>query len=52
MPTTAGNPQPFGMPPFGQVLNNDEIAAVSSFIRQSWGNSAAPVSSLDVLHVK
>ena len=52
MPTTAGNPEPFGMPPFGQVLNNDEIAAVSTFIRQSWGNSAAPVSSLDVLHVK
>jgi mono/diheme cytochrome c family protein len=52
MPTTAGNRQPFGMPPYGQVLNNDEIAAVATFIRQSWGNSAAPVSTLDVLRVK
>jgi len=51
MPTTAGNRQPFGMPPYGQVLNNDEMAAVATFIRQSWGNSAAPVSSLDVLRV-
>lgn len=51
MPTTAGNRQPFGMPPYGQVLNNDDMAAVVTFIRQSWGNSAAPVSTLDVLRV-
>lgn len=51
MPTTAGNPQPFGMPPYGQLLNNDEMAAVATFIRQSWGNSAAPISTLDVLRV-
>ena len=52
MPTTAGNPKPFGMPPYGQVLNNDDIAAVATFIRQSWGNFAAPVSALDVLRVQ
>jgi mono/diheme cytochrome c family protein len=52
MPTTAGNPQPFGMPPYGQVLNNGEMAAVATFIRQSWGNSAIPVSTLDVVRVK
>jgi mono/diheme cytochrome c family protein len=52
MPTTAGNPRPFGMPPYGQLLNNQEIAGIATFIRQSWGNSAPPVSSLDVLHVK
>lgn len=51
-PTTAGNRQPFGMPPYGQVLSNDDIAAVTTFIRQSWGNFAAPVSSLDVLGIK
>ena len=51
MPTTAGNPQPFGMPPYGQLLNNDEMAAVATFIRQSWGNSAAPISTLDVFRV-
>ena len=52
LPTTAGNPQPFGMPPYGQILNNDEIAAVATFLRQSWGNAAAPVSPLDVHRVK
>ncbi|HLL11989.1 MAG TPA: cytochrome c [Rubrivivax sp.] len=52
MPTTAGNPRPFGMPPYGQLLSNDEIAAVTTFIRQSWGNFAPPVSSLDVLNVR
>jgi mono/diheme cytochrome c family protein len=51
-PTTAGNPRPFGMPPFGQVLNDDEVAAVATYIRQSWGNAAAPVSALDVLRIK
>jgi mono/diheme cytochrome c family protein len=51
-PTTAGNPRPFGMPPYGQSLNGDEIAAVATFIRQSWGNAANPVSALEVLRVK
>lgn len=51
-PTTAGNRQPFGMPPYGQVLSNDEMAAVATFVRQSWGHAAAPVSPLDVLRVK
>jgi mono/diheme cytochrome c family protein len=51
-PTTAGNPRPFGMPPYGQVLSNDEIAAVATFVRQSWGNVASPVSPLDVLRVR
>lgn len=51
-PSTAGNPRPFGMPPFGQVLNDDEVAALATYIRQSWGNAAAPVSALDVLRIK
>jgi mono/diheme cytochrome c family protein len=50
-PTTAGNRQPFGMPPYGQVLDSGEIAAVGTFVRQAWGNFAAPVSALDVLRV-
>lgn len=51
-PSTRGNPRPFGMPPYGHVLNDDEIAAVATFIRQSWGNLAGPVSALDVLRVR
>lgn len=47
-PSTAGNPRPFGMPPFKQSLREPEIAAVATFVRQSWGHTAAPVSALDV----
>ncbi|WP_395699162.1 cytochrome c [Aquabacterium sp.] len=48
-PATAGNPRPYGMPPFGQELGAADIAAVLSHIRASWGNHAAPVSELEVL---
>lgn len=47
-PTTAGNPRPYGMPPFGHVLNDQEVAAVATYIRQSWGNQAPAVTSLQV----
>lgn len=50
-PTTTGNPRPFGMPPFAQTLNEQQIADVATYLRQSWGHEAAPVSSLDVLQV-
>lgn len=51
-PATAGNPTPYGMPPFATVLNDAEIAAVASYVRQSWGNGGAPVSALDVLRTR
>ncbi|HNT37787.1 MAG TPA: cytochrome c [Rubrivivax sp.] len=51
-PSTAGNPRPFGMPPFGQLLDDAEIAALITFMRQSWGHRAAPVSALDVLRIR
>jgi len=47
-PSTQGNPRPYGMPPFGQDLSDNEIAAVVSYVRQSWGNHAAPVSPAEV----
>ena len=47
-PTTAGNPRPFGMPPFAQSMNDEEIAAVVTYIRQSWGNRSLAVSATDV----
>ena len=52
LPSTGGNPRPFGMPPYGQVLGTEEIAAVATFIRQSWGNSASRVSALDVIRIQ
>jgi mono/diheme cytochrome c family protein len=37
-PGTKGNPRPYGMPPFGAVLDDGEVAAVVSYIRSEWGN--------------
>ncbi len=48
-PVTAQNPQPYGMPPFGHVLSHRELADISTFIRQSWGNQASALSELEVL---
>ncbi len=47
-PVTAGNPRPFGMPPYVLTLGDGEIAAVLTHIRSAWGNRAAPVTELDV----
>jgi cytochrome c553 len=47
-PSTAGNPRPFGMPPFGHQLDDDAIAAVLSHVRSAWGHDAAPVSAPQV----
>lgn len=51
-PTTAGNPRPHGMPPFGPSLTDTEIAALASFVRNSWGNRAAGVTAVDVSQVR
>ena len=48
-PSTAGNPRPFGMPPFVHVLNDEDIAAVTTYIRYAWGNQAASVTAADVV---
>ncbi len=45
--STEGNPRPFGMPPFYQ-LSRQELAAVITYIRTSWGNDASPVSAANV----
>ncbi|MET3497637.1 c-type cytochrome [Variovorax boronicumulans] len=49
LPATAGNPRPYGMPPFGQVLDAAEVAAVLTYIRGSWGNDSAPVTQMDTM---
>lgn len=48
-PATAGNPRPYGMPPYQQTLDGPQIAAVLSYIRNAWGNTANPVTPLEVL---
>jgi mono/diheme cytochrome c family protein len=47
-PSTEGNPRPYGMPPFYQDLNDEQVAAVVTYIRQSWGNNAPPTWSVEV----
>jgi mono/diheme cytochrome c family protein len=47
-PATAGNPRPFGMPPYATALTDQEVAAVISYIRMSWGNRSGTVSERDV----
>jgi mono/diheme cytochrome c family protein len=47
-PGTRRNPMPYGMPPFAQDLNDNEIAAVVTFIRTAWGNRGAPVTAREV----
>jgi mono/diheme cytochrome c family protein len=47
-PGTMRNPQPYGMPPFGQELNDTEAAAVVTFIRTAWGNHGLPVTAREV----
>lgn len=37
-----------GMPEFGWLLQDDQVAAVLTYIRNSWGNSAPPVSASEV----
>lgn len=47
-PSTTGNPRPYGMPPFAQVLRSDEVALVLSYIRNAWGNHAGLVTAAEV----
>ena len=40
---TLGKPTGAGMPAFAWKLSDDEIAAVATYVRNQWGNAAAPV---------
>ncbi len=51
-PATAGNPRPFGMPPFVLVLNDSDVAEVLTHIRSNWGNQAGSVSAFDVDRIR
>jgi mono/diheme cytochrome c family protein len=41
-------PTAAGMPAFSWILNDDQVAAVVTYIRNSWGNSAAGITAGDV----
>jgi mono/diheme cytochrome c family protein len=46
--TTSANPQPYGMPPFQQILREEEIASIVSFIRNAWGNKESWITAVDI----
>jgi len=47
-PVSKNNLRPYGMPPFGTVLTDSEVAVVLTYIRNSWGNHASAVSASEV----
>ena len=40
------------MTPFGGMLNDEEVAAVLTFVRNSFGNDAAPIQADEVQKVR
>ena len=51
-PGTKRNPKPHGMPPFSHILNDDEVAAVVTYIRVAWENSGTPVTAANVSELR
>jgi mono/diheme cytochrome c family protein len=47
-PHTEGRPTSAGMPAFSWKLNDQEMADVLNYVRNSWGNEAAEVKASDV----
>lgn len=47
-PATAANPRPRTMPPYSGRLSEADVAAVTNYIRNSWGNQARPVTVEEV----
>lgn len=45
---TLGNPTSGAMPSFAWKLSDEQVAAVATYLRNSWGNAAKPVSADDV----
>jgi len=48
-PATPGHPRPYGMPPFAGVLDAQDLAALASHLRESFGHHAGEVDTVEVL---
>ena len=49
----AGKEGPIGlMPPLGGALNDEQIAAVLTYVRREWGNTGSPVAVEDVREIR
>ncbi|MBI3347866.1 MAG: cytochrome c [Burkholderiales bacterium] len=51
-PATPGHPRPYGMPPFAGVLSTDDLAALASHLRQSFGHRAGEIDTVEVLRLR
>jgi mono/diheme cytochrome c family protein len=40
------------MPPWGAMLKDEEVAALATYLRSSWGNKAAPVTAATVAQLR
>jgi mono/diheme cytochrome c family protein len=49
---TAAAPTAPAMPPFDWLLTNEQIAAVTTYVRNAWGNAAPAVSAADVAEAR
>ncbi|UWU75249.1 cytochrome c [Bradyrhizobium huanghuaihaiense] len=52
IPSTSERPERLVMPGFGWRLNDDEVAALATFVRQSWSNAAPAVTTADVAKLR
>jgi mono/diheme cytochrome c family protein len=46
--TTDARPTPFTMPAYAWKLDDNEVAAVATYVRNAWGNVASPVKPAQV----
>jgi len=51
-PHTESGPDPKRMPSFANKLTDTEMARVLTFVRNTWGNDAAPLSTRDVARIR
>jgi mono/diheme cytochrome c family protein len=49
---TDGAPTPLSMPAFHWKLSDEQVAAVLTYIRNSWGNAAQPVKAQQVAQLR
>src|SRR5215475_3015003 len=49
---TSAQPTAPGMPSYGKQLDDDQVAAVLTYVRNSWGGSAKPITSGQVSDVR
>jgi len=50
--TTPRAPNPGSMPAYARQLSDQEIADVTNYIRNSWGNAAPPVTAAQVKNAR